>query len=215
MGRATVSNDEESAFTQLLYDWEVGDTGSSIEHTSDNTQERSQRKKGASPVVILEEEEDQEEVGERAEQESTFMEVEITRSPDDDEVAAEEGDPLNSKSEKKKAGTKRKRSRSSLECEVCGQVLKTKTGHRLHMLSHQGSEGKAFRCGVCGKGTVPSSNMMLIDLSFPIPSLNSFQSSESAQDPHPDSHRGATVQVRSVRPVLFTRIDFIRAQEPS
>ncbi len=42
----------------------------------------------------------------------------------------------------------------SLKCEVCGQVLKTRTGLRMHLLVHQGSKGKVFTCDVCGKGIV-------------------------------------------------------------
>lgn len=40
----------------------------------------------------------------------------------------------------------------SLKCEICGQVLKTRTGLRMHLLVHQGSKGKVFTCDVCGKG---------------------------------------------------------------
>ena len=42
----------------------------------------------------------------------------------------------------------------SLKCEVCGQVLKTRTGLRMHLLVHQGSKGKVFTCDVCGKGSL-------------------------------------------------------------
>lgn len=43
-------------------------------------------------------------------------------------------------------------SQKNLKCEICGQVLKTRTGLRMHLLVHQGSKGKVFTCDVCGKG---------------------------------------------------------------
>ena len=36
------------------------------------------------------------------------------------------------------------------ECKKCGQVLKTRTGYRQHMETHEPS--KAFTCERCGKG---------------------------------------------------------------
>lgn len=40
----------------------------------------------------------------------------------------------------------------SFTCKVCGQILKTRTGLRMHLLTHEGTKGKAFTCDVCGKG---------------------------------------------------------------
>lgn len=40
----------------------------------------------------------------------------------------------------------------SFTCKICGQVLKTRTGLRMHLLTHEGTRGKAFTCDVCGKG---------------------------------------------------------------
>ncbi|XP_057367097.1 zinc finger protein 729-like isoform X1 [Daphnia carinata] len=47
----------------------------------------------------------------------------------------------------------------NLKCEVCGQVLKTRTGLRMHLLVHQGSKGKVFTCDVCGKGFSQASQL--------------------------------------------------------
>lgn len=46
----------------------------------------------------------------------------------------------------------------SLKCEICGQVLKTRTGLRMHLLVHQGSKGKVFTCDVCGKGNIDTNS---------------------------------------------------------
>ncbi|KAK4045588.1 zinc finger protein 225 isoform X2 [Daphnia magna] len=47
----------------------------------------------------------------------------------------------------------------NLKCEICGQVLKTRTGLRMHLLVHQGSKGKVFTCDVCGKGFSQASQL--------------------------------------------------------
>ena len=43
-------------------------------------------------------------------------------------------------------------STKSFTCNVCGQILKTRTGLRMHLLTHEGTRGKVFTCDVCGKG---------------------------------------------------------------
>lgn len=134
-GKTTLVQDEEVPFTELLADWEIGDSSGSVEFLSGQQ----------SPI---QEEEDNS---------SPFIEPEAELHEEPDAEATVDSPSTSTKNSKRKrgstagekAGNKKAKATESLECETCGQVLKTKTGYRLHLLVHQGS--KTFTCGVCGK----------------------------------------------------------------
>lgn len=136
-GQATLSKEEEGAFMELLTEWEVGDSPGSVQCLT-----------GTSVSADSVADEEELEVQGEEEEDHTLMMV----------VEEEGGSPATSPMQGKSASTKRKTGSKapvkSLECPTCGQVLKTKTGLRMHLLVHQGSKGKAFSCGVCGKGDI-------------------------------------------------------------
>ena len=105
-GAATVPGYEETSFTNILRQLEIGGTKQAI--VTENADVETQ------PFFEFQEV-----------QEGVFVEVQK---------------PTSVKGHK------------SYKCEVCGQVLKTKTGLRMHLLVHQGSKAKVFTCDVCGKG---------------------------------------------------------------
>lgn len=138
-GKTTLFQDEEVPFTNLLSDWEIGDSSGSVEYLSGHQspiQEEDEGEDNGSPFIQAEAELHEEPDPSAVDSPSTSTTTTTTKRKRGSTTA-------------EKAGNKKVKATESLECETCGQVLKTKTGYRLHLLVHQGS--KTYVCGVCGK----------------------------------------------------------------
>lgn len=68
--------------------------------------------------------------------------------PETNSLTDEEDDPISM--EVDESEEQKKTSAKTFKCTICGQVLNTRTGLRLHLQNHNGP--KQFTCEICGKG---------------------------------------------------------------